>query len=77
MAERTTKPLKPSILADDRDSLAALKGMQDYAPANPGQPQRSLASFRKVIDLPHIRRHSRKAKFYQSELRDELVIVCV
>jgi hypothetical protein len=50
MAERTTKPLKPSILADDRDSLAALKGIQDYAPANPGYTELALTALQTGLD---------------------------
>lgn len=35
MAKNETKRLNPSILAEDLEIFAALKGMQRYAPANP------------------------------------------
>lgn len=50
MADRTTKSLKPSILADDRDSLAALKGVGDYAPANPGYTEVALTALQTTLD---------------------------
>lgn len=50
MADRTSKPVKPSILADDRDSLAALKGVQGYAPANPAYTEVALTALQTTLD---------------------------
>jgi hypothetical protein len=35
MARDQTKTLKPSIIAADRDSVAAVQAISNYAPANP------------------------------------------
>lgn len=42
MADSKTRALKPSILAADRDSLAALKNITDYAPSNPAYTTKAL-----------------------------------
>lgn len=50
MGDKTTKPIKPSILADDRDSLAALKGVREYAPANPAYTEVALTALQTTLD---------------------------
>lgn len=46
MAKNETKPLQPSVLADDREIYTAIKAITDYAPANQDFSQAALdASF--------------------------------
>jgi hypothetical protein len=45
-----TKPLKPSILAADRDSLAAVNTLQNYAPANPAYTKAALTALQADAD---------------------------
>jgi hypothetical protein len=44
MPAKNTKSLKPSILAADRESLAALKGIPTYAPANAAYTEAALSA---------------------------------
>jgi len=50
MADKSTKSLKPSILVADRDSLAALNAIQNYAPANPAYTKATLTALQADID---------------------------
>lgn len=42
MAQNQTKAIKPSIIATDRDSVAAMQSLTDYAPANSNYSKQSL-----------------------------------
>lgn len=42
MPAKNTKPIKPSILAADRESHAALGGLSEYKPANPAYTKEAL-----------------------------------
>lgn len=44
MGDSKTRTLKPSVLAADRDSLAALKNITDYAPSNPAYTTQALTA---------------------------------
>lgn len=50
MAQDQTKPLKPSIITDDRDSLAAVQKITDYAPANSDYSTQSLLDSQADMD---------------------------
>ena len=45
-----TKPLQPSIFAADRDSLAALKNIPAYSPANPAYATTALVALQSDAD---------------------------
>jgi hypothetical protein len=42
MAKNETKRIQASILSQDRATYAAVKGIQNYAPANPNYMQDKL-----------------------------------
>ena len=42
MAKNETKRLTPAVLTEDEEVYAAVKGMEDYAPANPAYSQAAL-----------------------------------
>jgi hypothetical protein len=46
----STKPLKPSLIAADRESLAALNSITDYAPANPAYKLDALTALQTDAD---------------------------
>jgi hypothetical protein len=48
MGKNETRRLNPSILAEDLELLANLKGMEDYAPANQSYTPRSA---RLILDV--------------------------
>jgi hypothetical protein len=50
MTDNSTKPVRPATLQADRDSLAALKNITDYAPANPDYSAKSLEDAEKDYD---------------------------
>ena len=50
MAQNHTKPLKPSIIAADRDSLSAVQAITDYAPANRDYATQSLLDAQTEMD---------------------------
>ena len=45
-----TKPLKPSVVAADRDSVSAVQAITDYAPANADYSTQSLLSAQTEMD---------------------------
>ncbi len=50
MPDRKTRTLSPAVLAADRDSLAALAAITDYAPANPDYSLQSLTTAARDLD---------------------------
>lgn len=50
MAQDQTKPLKPSIIAADRDSVAAVQAITDYAPPNRDYSTQSLLDSQAEMD---------------------------
>lgn len=50
MVDNSTKPLRPAVLIADRESLAALKNIKDYAPANPDYSEQSLTDAETELD---------------------------
>lgn len=50
MPDRKTRTLKPSVLAADRESLAALRDIPEYAPANPDYSLQSLTDAQTNMD---------------------------
>jgi len=50
MAHDHTKTLKPSIIAADRDSVAAVQNITDYAPANRDYGTQSLLDAQAEMD---------------------------
>jgi len=50
MALDHSKPLKPSIIAADRESVAAVQGITDYAPANSDYTIQSLLAAQTEMD---------------------------
>jgi hypothetical protein len=50
MPKDRTKRLKPSILAADRESLAALTNISGYAPVNPAYALTALNTLRTELD---------------------------
>lgn len=45
-----TKPISPAILAADRESLAALTTITNYAPANPAYEKTALLALQTAFD---------------------------
>lgn len=50
MPDKTTKPMNPSSIAADRDSLAALKNVKNYAPSNPAYSLENLTNLQSDMD---------------------------
>jgi hypothetical protein len=50
MPDNTTKPLRPAVLIADRESLAALKSIANYAPGNPDYLEQSLVAAETELD---------------------------
>jgi hypothetical protein len=50
MTQNHTKPLKPSVIAADRDSLSAVQAITDYAPANSDYTTQSLLDAQAEMD---------------------------
>lgn len=71
MALKQNIPLKPSILAADRDSVAALQNITDYAPANPDYSRQSLLDAQAEMDDKMAKMAQAEANFKAA--RDEAV----
>lgn len=71
MAKNETKRIKPSILADDLKSYAALQGITDYAPANPAFSIAGIAAVR--TKLEKAREKEAQARAALDAARDEAV----
>ena len=50
MPDKTTKPLNPTIIAADRESVAALKNVKNYAPSNPAYSLENLINLQTDMD---------------------------
>lgn len=50
MAKDQTRPLRPALLAADRDAFDALQGMENYAPANQAYTVASIKALRDRVD---------------------------
>lgn len=50
MPDKKTRTLNPAVLAADRESLAALADITDYAPANPDYSLQSLTASAEDLD---------------------------
>ena len=50
MAQNNTKPLKPSVITADRESVAAVQTYADYAPANKDYSKESLLAAQTEMD---------------------------
>ena len=50
MTQNHTKPLKPSVVAADRDSVSAVQAITDYAPANADYSTQSLFAAQTEMD---------------------------
>lgn len=50
MAHDYSKPLKPSVIAADRESVAAVQEIADYAPANSNYTTESLLAAQAEMD---------------------------
>ncbi|MDT5122517.1 MAG: hypothetical protein QOC96_1999 [Acidobacteriota bacterium] len=50
MPQDQTKPIRPSIIAADRDSVAAVQKITDYAPANSDYSTASLLDAQAELD---------------------------
>jgi hypothetical protein len=50
MTQADTKSLKPSVIAADRDSTAAVQSIADYAPANNDYSKQSLLAAQAEMD---------------------------
>lgn len=66
-----TKPIKPSILAADRDSLAALASVRGYAPANPAYEADAITALQ--TDMDNKASASAQADAHAKALRDDYV----
>lgn len=71
MAKDETRRLNPSVLAEDEEVYAAVKGMEDYAPANPAYSQAALNTVHDELEVAlHI---SVQADGAAAAARDDLV----
>jgi hypothetical protein len=50
MTQNHTKPLKPSVVTADRDSVSAVQAITDYAPANADYTTQSLLAAQVEMD---------------------------
>jgi hypothetical protein len=71
MAQDQTKPLKPSIIAADRDSVAALQSIINYAPANSAYSTTSLVDMLAEYDAKSVA--AAQAEAAVKTARDEMV----
>ncbi|MGA9993785.1 MAG: hypothetical protein WBP93_00080 [Pyrinomonadaceae bacterium] len=71
MAHNHTRPLKPSIIATDRDSVAAVQSITDYAPANRDYSVQSLLDAQTEMDAKASAAAQAEAAFRTA--RDEAV----
>ena len=71
MAQDQTKPLKPSVIVADRDSIAAVQGITDYAPANSNYSTASLVAALAEMDAKMTTATQAEAAFKTA--RDEAV----
>jgi hypothetical protein len=53
MAKDETRRLNPSVLTQDEEVYAAVKGMKDYAPANPAYSQAALDTAHDELEEAH------------------------
>lgn len=72
MALDHSKPLKPSIIAADRESVAAVQGITDYAPANSDYTTQSLLAAQAEMDAKAVAAAQAEAAFKTA--RDEAIV---
>lgn len=53
MAKNQTKRIEPSVLLQDEEIYAAVKGMADYSPANQAYARERLDAARSELELAH------------------------
>jgi hypothetical protein len=71
MAQDQTKAIKPSIIAADRDSVAAMQTLSDYRPANEAYSKQSLLDAQTEMDAKAVAFAQADAAFKAA--RDEAV----
>lgn len=71
MAQNQVKSLKPSVIAADRDSVAAMQSLTDYAPANTNYSKQSLLDAMAEMDAKATALAQAEAAFKTA--RDEAV----
>lgn len=71
MAQDQTKAIKPSIIAADRDSVAAMQSITDYKPANEDYSKQSLLAAQAEMDAKAATAAQAEAAFKTA--RDEAV----
>lgn len=71
MAQDQTKSIKPSIIAADRDSVAAVQSLTDYKPANNDYTTQSLLEAQAEMDAKATASAQAEAAFKTA--RDEAV----
>lgn len=50
MAKNQTRPLRPALLAADRDAFDALQGIENYTPANQAYTTEKIKALRDRVD---------------------------
>jgi hypothetical protein len=70
MAKDQTRPLRPALLAADRDAFDALQGMENYAPANQAYTVTSIKALRDRLD--EAQREATQAEVEADARRDAL-----
>lgn len=50
MAKNETRPLRPALLAADREAFDALQGIENYTPANPAYTTEKIKALRDRVD---------------------------
>jgi hypothetical protein len=73
MAKDETRRLNPAVLTEDQEVYAAVKGMTDYAPANPAYAQAVLDTAHDNLEAAH--HASVQADGAAAAARDNLVVM--